>query len=470
MSTADVEFVPTATPMTASGWALRFEEGRSLLRLAMPIALIALVNMGMSVTDTLMVSWLFGAEALAAVAVGSDLYSIIFYFCAGTLGGLAPFYTAAVTRADAVFRARLERMGWIMVALLALLSVPAVWFAPTWLEYLGLERGLLDEGTGYTRSMALTLIPMLGVTLYRTVLTAAEKPKVFLNVTMAMLPLNAVANYMLMMGAGPIPAFGPTGAGLSTLLVAAATLAALLFVARRATANATANATAAMPAAAPAGAPVEHHGLGAVLRVGLPIGVTMLTETGIFLAVTLYAAALSAADVAAHTLTLRLSGILYAGSAAMLQASMVRMARAVTLENAAMARAVVTSSLLISLTAGAALFALMAVSAEPLAVWFFDSSAAGIAAAKVAVGLLLLLGLLELIVYPGLAALGLLRGRKDTAATMTFKLVSYWGIGAPLGIWLCEVQHLGVTGLWIGLVTGAALTTLLTLWRLFTRR
>ncbi|MFN4166299.1 MAG: MATE family efflux transporter [Ferrovibrio sp.] len=462
MSTADAGFASTAIPAPASGWVLRLEEGRALLRLALPIALIALVNMGMSVTDTLMVSWLFGAEALAAVAVGSDLYSIIFYFCAGTLGGLAPFYTAAVTRADAVSRARLERLGWIMVALLAFLSVPAVWFAPTWLEYLGLGRGLLDEGTGYTRSMALTLIPMLGVTLYRTVLTAAEKPKVFLYVTMAMLPLNAGANYVLMMGAGPIPAFGPTGAGLSTLLVASATLAALLFVARR--------ATAAIPAAAPAGAPVEHHGLGAVLRVGLPIGVTMLTETGIFLAVTLYAAALSAADVAAHTLTLRLSGILYAGSAAMLQAAMVRMARAATLENAAMARAVVTSSLLISLTAGAALFALMAVSAEPLAVWFFDSSAAGIAAAKVAVGLLLLLGLLELIVYPGLAALGLLRGRKDTAATMTFKLVSYWGIGAPLGIWLCEVQHLGVTGLWIGLVTGAALTTLLTLWRLFTRR
>lgn len=462
MSTAEAEFASTATPATASGWALRFEEGQALLRLAMPIALIALVNMGMSVTDTVMVSALFGADALAAVAVGSDLYSIIFYFCAGTLGGLAPFYTAAVTRADAVSRARLERMGWIMVALLALLSVPAVWSAPAWLEYLGLGRGLLDEGTGYTRSMALTLIPMLGVTLYRTVLTAAEKPKVFLNVTMAMLPLNAAANYVLMMGAGPIPAFGPTGAGLSTLLVAAATLAALLFVARR--------ATAAMPAAAPTGAPVEHHGLGAVLRVGLPIGVTMLTETGIFLAVTLYAAALSAADVAAHTLTLRLSGILYAGSAAMLQAAMVRMARAATLENAAIVRAVVTSSLLISLIAGAALFALMAVSAEPLAVWFFDSSAAGIAAAKVAVGLLLLLGLLELIVYPGLAALGLLRGRKDTAATMTFKLVSYWGIGAPLGVWLCEVQHLGVTGLWFGLVTGAALTTLLTMWRLFTRR
>ena len=62
--------------------------------------LIALVNMGMSITDAAMVSVLFGADALAAVAVGSDLYSILFYFGAGTLGGLAPFYAAAVVRAE----------------------------------------------------------------------------------------------------------------------------------------------------------------------------------------------------------------------------------------------------------------------------------------------------------------------------------------------------------------------------------
>jgi Na+-driven multidrug efflux pump len=63
-----------------------------------PITLIALVNMGMSVTDTVMVSALFGTGALAAVAVGSDFYSIVFYLSAGVLGGIAPFYTAAVTR------------------------------------------------------------------------------------------------------------------------------------------------------------------------------------------------------------------------------------------------------------------------------------------------------------------------------------------------------------------------------------
>lgn len=458
MSMAHTDAAAGFGPATDTAWRRRLNEGGALLRLAIPIMLIALVNMGMSVTDTLMVSILFGTDALAAVAVGSDLYSILFYLCAGTLGGIAPFYAAAAARVDAADRQRLERIGWVMVVLLAALAVPAVWFAPAWLRLFGLDPALLALGQGYTRAMALTLLPMLGVMLYRTILTAAEKPKVFLKVTLAMLPLNAAGNYVLMMGAGPIPAFGPTGAGISTLLVAVASLATLVVTARR-----------IAPAASLAAA-IDWRGLMAVLRVGIPIGITTATETGIFLAVTLYAATLGAADVAAHTLTLRMAGIVYAGSAAMLQAAMVRMARADSLGDTRAAQAVVTSSLILSCTGGAALCLLLALGAQPLATWFFDASAAGIAAIQVAVGLLLLLGLLEFAAYPGLAASGLLRGRKDTRTPMIYMLFAYWGIGAPVGIYLCEIRALGVTGLWIGLVTGACLTTVLTLARLLARR
>src|SRR3546814_16137624 len=97
MSSAQAGLLADAGPASAA-WRLRAVEARALLRLAAPIALIALVNMGMSVTDTVMVSAIFGTDALAAVAVGSDLYSIVFYLSAGVLGGIAPFYTAAVTR------------------------------------------------------------------------------------------------------------------------------------------------------------------------------------------------------------------------------------------------------------------------------------------------------------------------------------------------------------------------------------
>jgi MATE family multidrug resistance protein len=69
-------------------------------------------------------------------------------------------------------------------------------------------------------------------------------------------------------------------------------------------------------------------------------------------------------------------------------------------------------------------------------------------------------------VNPGAAAAGLLRGQKDTRRPMLFTLVGYWAVGAPLGLWLCEVRDLGIMGIWLGLAVGTTLTTLLMLHRL----
>jgi multidrug resistance protein, MATE family len=172
----------------------------------------------------------------------------------------------------------------------------------------------VDGGGGLRRRSSRSL----GVALYRTILTAAERPRVFLKVTLAMLPLNAVANWVLMTGAGPIPALGPTG---RRHLVAArriASLALLVLIARRSTAA----------GRAPRRMAIEPRRVTVILRVGLPIGIATVAEVGVFLGATLYAARLGAADAAAHTLTLRTAGLAYAVPVAILQASMVRMARA----------------------------------------------------------------------------------------------------------------------------------------------
>ncbi len=345
----------------------------------------------------------------------------------------------------------------MIVILVATLTVPIVWTAPTWLAGLDLDPTLLEQGAGYTRAMALTLVPMLGVTLYRNILTAVEKPKVFLKVTIAMIPLNAAANYVFMVGAGPVPAFGPAGAGIASLLVASASLAILVAVAKRAS---------GVPAELRQSGHVDWRSVGAVLRVGVPIGITTVAEVGIFLAATIYAARLGAADVAAHTLALRTAGIAYAVPTALLQASMVRMARADGLGDTAAGRAVVAGSLLIGLVSGLLLVLAITILAKPLSNVFFDASASGLAAASLALPLLLLLALMELVAAPGSAAAGLLRGRKDTRAPMLYSLAGHWAVGAPIGLYLCEVFGLGIVGIWIGLAAGTLLATTLTLARL----
>jgi multidrug resistance protein, MATE family len=442
-------------PVQQAHFRTALEEPLAMLRLAVPIMLIALVNMGMSVTDTVMVSASFGADSLAAVAVGSDFYSILFYFGAGTVGGLVPFYAAAVSTTDLSERARLENVGRALVLMLSAVLVPIIWTAPDWLARFGLDQGLLDAGRGYTRMMALTLVPMLGVMLYRTILTAAERPKVFLYVTAAMLPLNALGNLVLMNGFGPIPALGPTGAGLSTLIVAITSLVTLILIARR-----------SAPRMQTGGRRIRWGDLTPILRVGLPIGIATVAELGIFLGATLYAATLGAADVAAHTLTLRVAGVAYAVPAALLQAAMVRMARAEAQLDPELCRRVIRSVLCLAAVAGAVLCLALTAGAIPLAGAFFEQSAAGAAAAGLAAGLLVLLGIMEVVANPGTAAAGLLRGRKDTRVPMVYTLAGYWLIGAPLGLWLSEAWGLGITGVWAGLTAGTTVTSALMLARL----
>lgn len=43
----------------------------------------------------------------------------------------------------------------------AAVLVPAVWTVPDWLGSLGIERELLKAGRGYTRALALKLVPTL---------------------------------------------------------------------------------------------------------------------------------------------------------------------------------------------------------------------------------------------------------------------------------------------------------------------
>jgi Na+-driven multidrug efflux pump len=119
----------------------------------------------MGVTDTLMVSPGYGADGLSAVAVGSDLHSILFYARAGVTTGLPPFYTAAAARHDAAERARLERLGRVLVGFCAAPLCPLVRTAHGWLAGLGIDPGLLETGRGNTQAMALTLAVMPGLTL-----------------------------------------------------------------------------------------------------------------------------------------------------------------------------------------------------------------------------------------------------------------------------------------------------------------
>jgi len=432
--------LPGAPPRPAS--ALRSETG-AFLRLAGPMTLVALVNMAMSVTDTLMAA-AFGPEALAAVAVGSDFYSIVFVFAAGTISALAPLYAAAAEAGDGAALRRLRAAGWMLAALLALVAGPLVWAAPGYLCRLGIPETLLDQGRLYTQAMAATLVPMLAVAVLRNRLLALERPGLIARVTACAIPANAALNWVLMHGAAGWVGFGIAGLGLSSLLVACGIAAALWCACRR-------HGDRGLDIAASAE-------LREALRLGLPIGLTMLAELGVFLGATLFAARFGAEAAAAHALTIRLAGLVYAVSIGLQQAATVRMARRAEASDRQIPFIAGTR---LGLAAGLAHAAVLGAIAVPLAGAVLQDTTT----AATAAGLILLLALSEVLVPLGAVAAGLMRGLKDTRLPMVYALLGNWGVTLPAALLLTQAGF-GVTGLWIALAAGSLFASALTAFRL----
>ncbi len=416
-------------------------EASGLLATAAPVAAMALVNMCMSVTDTLMAAAL-GVEALAAAGVASDLYSIAFYLAIGVIGGLAPLYAAAHAAGDKKRLARLRASGWAIALVFGLPMASVVWTSSGWLGSLGIESVLLDRGEGYARAMALTLLPMLAAGVLRTRLVAAELARALFRVTLVAVPLNAALNAILMFGIGGWSGLGLKGAGVSSFLVACFTLAVFAQLARRSGDT----GTIEIP---------DRRNVAEILRLGLPIGIATLSEVGVFLGATLFIATLSVADAAAHVLAIRVAGVTFAVSIGLLQATTVRMARAEA--DPTRQRAISSTSLRLSGAAALLLAFSVAGAAMPLSLTLSSE------AARIAVLLLLLVAASELAGPPGAAASGLLRGLRITRVPMVISLVGNWLIAAPAGVFLATAGGLGATGVWIGLAAGSATASILTL-------
>lgn len=419
-------------------------ETGALMRLAGPIAAIALLNMGMSLTDVVMVGRL-GAGALAAVAVVSDLYSIVFYVATGFVLVLGPMIAEARGAGRMGEVRPLIRAGMAAAALTAGPAAALVWVAPRLLQGLGVAPQMVASGEDYARLMSGTVAVLVFVVLWRTVLAAHERPQVFLVFAAAALPLNALGNHVFIYGAWGIPALGVTGAGASSLLVAV--LMAIGLSVYTATAP---DLRALRLFAAPwrADSRIEPGRVGAILRQGLSMGLGSLGEVGLFLLATPLVALFGSQAMAAHIIALRITGVLYAVENSLGQAASIRIAHALGRGDRALLRLRMESAVFAAGGFGLLAMGLLVALAEAV-------PGMGLPAADSASRLLLVVAAVHVPLAFGTVALGVLRGHRDLRVPMVTTNASYWGVGLPMVGLLAFGLDLQEHGVWLGLGGGA---------------
>ena len=438
-------------------------EARELIALSAPITGTALINMGMSITDTVMMGWI-GPGTLAAGAVVSDLYSIIYYFMAGILSASAALMAQALGARRGSEVRRVLRQGFFAAALLTVPAFLLVWNTSWLLRLFGVEETVIELGNGYRQMMALTIVPMMFVAVWRNAFAALGRPKIFLVATLLALPAKGIANVVFIFGMGPVPAMGVAGAGLASAIIA--TGLAVGFAAFAVLNNEMRQLSLFRHCMW-----VDKRHLAEIFRVGIPIGFSSIGEVGVYLLSTVIISLFGATALAAHAITLRMAGVVYALTIGLSQAVTVRVSYAVGRGDLQGMAESSWTALVVGTAFGLVIFAVLAGTADSLP-WLFlaDGKVGTAAVASTAAGLLLLLGALNLAVGPTSSAMAILRGFKDTRVPMVLCLTAKWAIGMPVAYFAGFRLGWSAGGVWTGIVVAEAATAILICTRLFQNR
>ena len=427
-------------------------EVRATLALAAPIVGVQLAQMSMGFVDVVMVGRL-GTEALAAAVLGSTVFFTSVLLCIGVVLAVQPTVAQAVGAGDTQAVGRATRQGLWLGTLLGVPLTIALGYAEPVLLWTGQAPETAALAAAYLGAIRWGILPDLWFTALRGLCEGVGRPRAILAVTLAGAVANVGLNSVFMYGRLGVPAMGVVGTGWASAIVIAGMFVGLsLVVARgRRFRDYRIFQTLRRP---------DWVTLGALFRLGWPIGIGLGLEAGLFTAATLLVGRLGPTALAAHQVALNAASVAFMIPLGIGMAGGVRVGQATGAADAAgAARAGWTAIGLGAafMTGSALLFWLR----PSWVVWIYAGRDPDPEVAALAVTLLGVAAVFQLFDGTQAAAGGALRGLKDTRAPMLIGAVAYWGVGLTAGWWFGLRLGWGAPGLWWGLTLGLAVASVL---------
>ncbi len=416
-----------------------------MLQLAAPLALTELGWMVMGVVDTIM------AGRLNATAVGAGtLANMLFYpiaICgAGLLLGMDTLVAQAFGAGDERDCRRSLVNGMWLAAAASPVVCAILWLLIPALKASGVNANVFAQFEPYLIALMWGIPPLLFYAVFRRYLQAVNLVKPMLFAMISANVLNLVGNWALMFGHAGAPAMGLTGSGWSTTIsrvyMAAVGVAAVVWYERR-----TGRVLLKVSWAPDVKRMVE------LVRLGLPAALQILFEGSVFGLVTVWAARLDEASLAAHSIAVQVIATNFMIPLGISSAAAVRVGQAIGRGDRPGAATAGWTALGISTVFMGSAAIVMIVAPEAI-VRLFIADPAVVTMGAV---LLRLAALFELFDGFQVVATGALRGLGDTRSPMIAHLLGYWAIGVPAGYVICFPLHWGAPGIWVGLTTALIL-------------
>jgi len=422
--------------------------GIRLLVLAGPLIANNLAIAGMGFADTVMAGRL-GTADLASVAVGNSVWMVVFLFGLGVLMAMSPTAAHAFGAGrDAEVGSYTRQCLWLSQGLavtVLLMLLPAEWV----LNKIGVDPSVIPLTVGYLRAISWGLPAMFAYLSLRFMSEGVGWTRPIMYVALIALVVNVFGNWVFMYGKLGFPAMGAVGCGVASALsmwVMLAVMATYVFTQKR---YRRFKLATGMERPDPAR-------LRALLGLGLPISVSVVSEAGLFSAVAVLMGTLGASVVAAHQIAINFAATMFMVPLALHSALTIRVGHALGRGQPGLARRVGIIGVLMC-------GGLMAISAIMLLFFRADVAAFYTSDSEVltlAVSLLTMAMIFQISDGLQVGAAGALRGFKDTRIPMLINFACYWLAAFPLAWYLGVVKKLGPQAVWVGLILGLSLTAL----------
>lgn len=416
------------------------DELREMGRLALPVVVVQVGIMLLGVVDTVMVGRV-GARVLAAVAVGNLYFFVCSIFGLGVLLALDPVVAQAVGANDRPAIGRALQRGFVVALLMSVVVGLALLGAGPVLRAARQPAEILADARAYALASIPGLPAFFAFVVFRQTMQAMRHMKPIVVTIVAMNLANVFLNWVFIygnLGAPPLGAIGSAWASTASRWFGAIAIlfASLPYLREH-----------LVPFRREAFAPAP---LGRMLRLGVPIGLQQMLESGAFGAIGLLMGVFGTVEVASHQVAINLASLTFMVPLAVGAAASVMVGHAVGAGDARAAQRAALAAFLIGvgfmcLSAGVFLTV-----PEQLA-RLYTSDAAVLALAST---LIPIAGIFQLADGVQAVAAGVLRGAGDTRAPLVFILLGFWLLGTPVSLYLAFRTPAGPVGLWWGLVIG----------------
>lgn len=422
-------------------------ELRELFRLAIPLAAAQAGTQLMGLVDVAILGRL-GARELAASGLANAMFFAVSIAGMGVVFGVDPLISQAIGAGDRVRARRILWQGlWLALAVAGVLTVVLL-IAAGGIRAIGARPELIEPARVYLLIRTTSLVPFLFFFVGRAYLQAHGITRPLVVSMIVANIFNVIADVLLVFGGGVLPAWAGPLREIPALGVAGAAIATVLctFV------------QVAIVGWAVFGVKVteriDHRWDGAqvaqAFRVGLPVGLQMGAEVGIFALVGILAARLGTLDLAAHQIVIGLASFTFTVALGIAAAGSVRVGIGIGAGDAVATRIAGHVAFLAGGGVMAVSALIFALAPRPIARLVTDKESVLTAA----IPLLLVAAVFQL--SDGIQAVGagVLRGAGDTRYAFYANLVGHWLVGLPIALLLGFYHRLGIVGLWWGLCAG----------------